>query len=91
MDKFTTTHPITMYQDNKSTIHIAEARSTFKRSRHALLRYQFIQQHIRSEQFQLYHLPTNEMIADILTKPIQGQQFIHLRNQLNILDHPKSI
>ena len=33
-------------------------------------------------EFEIIHCPTSEQIADILTKPLQGSQFIYLRDLL---------
>jgi len=70
-------------QDNKSTIMLAEkGRSTSEKTRHINIRYFFVKDRINSKEIQLNYLSTNEMIADILTKPLQGAQFIKMRNIL---------
>ena len=64
-------------QDNKSTIVSAEkGRSTSDLSRHINIRYFWVKDKIDSEDVMLEYTPTEDMIADLLTKPLQGQLFI---------------
>jgi hypothetical protein len=75
--------PATVYQDNQSTIALAEkGYSSNKRSRHVNLRYFFITDRVRTGEVVLEYLPTEEMIADLLTKPLQGELFRELRRRL---------
>jgi hypothetical protein len=75
--------PAKVYQDNKSTIQLAEkGRSTSDRTKHISVRYFFIHDRIEKDEIVLEYLPTEEMIADILTKPLQGALFIRLRDML---------
>jgi len=43
---------------------------------------QIVKQYLDNGEFTLNYCPTTDMIADILTKPLQGSQFIKLRNRL---------
>ena len=73
----------TVYQDNKSTICLAEkGRSTSERTRHINIRYFFIKDRIASGEVKVEYLPTERMVADILTKPLQGELFRRLRDAL---------
>jgi hypothetical protein len=75
--------PAKVYQDNKSTILLAEkVRSTSDRTKHISVRYFFIHDRIEKDELVLKYLPTEDMIADILTKPLQGALFIRLRDML---------
>jgi Reverse transcriptase (RNA-dependent DNA polymerase) len=68
--------PAVMYQDNMSTIFLAnKGRSTSERSRHIKIRYFFVKHYIDSKEITIEYLPTGEMIADILTKPLHGTLF----------------
>ena len=46
------------------------------------IRFFFIKDKIDSGELELEYLPTEDMIADVLTKPLQGELFRKLRNQL---------
>ena len=75
--------PATIFQDNKSTIFLAnKGRSTSERSRHIKIRYFFVSHYIESKEIRLEYLPTGEMVADILTKPLHGTLFTKFSRQL---------
>ena len=75
--------PLKMYQDNMSTIALVErGRSNSARTRHINIRFFWINGLVEEGQASVEHLATTAMIADILTKPIAGNQFILLRNLL---------
>jgi len=72
-----------LLEDNKSAIHMANnGKSISNRTRHIKVRYFFVKQYLDNGEFRLEHCPTKEMIADILTKPLQGELFIQLRDLL---------
>ena len=75
--------PAIIMQDNVSTMRLAQnGRSNSDRTKHIKLRYFFIKQYLDSGEFQLQYCPTDVMIADILTKPLQGNHFLRLRDLL---------
>ena len=75
--------PAKVRQDNKSTMAMVEkGRSTSERTRHISVRYFFIKDRVDSGELTIEYTPTKEMIADILTKPLQGDLFRKLRSQL---------
>lgn len=72
--------PVTVHQDNKSTIVLAEkGRSNAGRTRHINIRYYFVKDKIESEEIRVRYTPTEEMVADFFTKPLQGSLFIKFR------------
>ena len=75
--------PAIVFQDNISTItmvhkgkHIGES------TRHINIRYFFIKHYLETKEVILEYLPTESMIADIMTKPLQGALFKTLRAKL---------
>jgi hypothetical protein len=75
--------PATLYQDNTSAMKLAEkGMSTSERTRHVNIRYFFVKDRIDSGEIKLEYKPTKMMIADILTKPLQGEHFRRLRAEL---------
>ena len=75
--------PSTIYQDNQSTIALAnKGYSTSERTRHIKIRYFFIKDLIDKKEIELEYLPTGEMLADMLTKPLQGELFRRMRKEL---------
>jgi len=72
-----------IFQDNKSTISMIEkGRSTSEKSRHINIRFFFLKDRISAKEIKITYLPTEMMVADILTKPLQGRLFLELRKKL---------
>jgi hypothetical protein len=63
-------HPVTVHQDNKSTIIMAVQGGSFKRTKHLIGRESFVGERIRDGDMVLSYLPTEQMPADMLTKPL---------------------
>jgi hypothetical protein len=75
--------PTIIYQDNKSTITLVEKGfGSFGKTKHINMRYFSIKDLISNKTIQLKHLSTKDMLADILTKPLVGQDFVRLRSRL---------
>ena len=68
-----------LLQDNKSVMLLEE---NGKQSSSKRTRYFFITDSIRCREFQIQYCPTDEMWADFLTNPLQGKQFMKLRQIL---------
>jgi hypothetical protein len=73
-----------IYQDNKSTIQLAEngSRSIGKRSRHLNIKYFFVTDLINRIQFTVKYCPTDEMTADYMTKPLTGSKLKKYRSMI---------
>jgi hypothetical protein len=69
-------------QDNKSTILLATngRASSSKRTKHIHMRFYFVKDRINSGEIEVEFCPSEEMVADFFTKPLQGALFIRLRN-----------
>ena len=73
----------TVYQDNMSTMALAEkGRSTAEKTRHINIRYFFVKDRVEAGEIEIKYCPTENMLADILTKPLQGQVFRDMRDIL---------
>jgi hypothetical protein len=77
------TSPAVLGQDNLATKQMLEKGiSSSKRTRHLNIRYFFVKDYVEEKQLNVSYISTNDMIADVLTKPIQGKQFQRLRDKL---------
>ena len=75
--------PITVLQDNQSTIKLVESgRPTSELSRHIRIGYFWIHDLILKKVIKLVYCPTEFMVADIMTKPLQGSLFRTMRDRL---------
>lgn len=80
-----------VYQDNMSCIKLTEnGRSNSDRTRHIKLHHFFMKEQIDRGEVKLVYLPTKDMIADILTKPLNGELFRKLRAKLCNWSEPNS-
>ncbi|CAJ1948707.1 unnamed protein product [Cylindrotheca closterium] len=70
-----------LYQDNKSSILLeTNGRSSAgKRSRALNIRYFFVTDQVELGNITIEHMPTDEMWADYMTKPLQGEKFRKFR------------
>jgi hypothetical protein len=70
-------------QDNTSAISlIKKGFSTSDKTRHINIRYFWLKERIELGEVALQHVPTKELVADIMTKPLQGELFRRLRDKL---------
>jgi hypothetical protein len=80
---------ITLHEDNQSTICLANATIpcvTSRRTKHIDVRYWYVNAQVQNEVVKLAYLPSSDMIADILTKPLGRIQFTKLRAMLGVND-----
>ena len=75
-------------QDNEGTISLAHnGRSKVRNTKHINTRYFAIKELIDTNQLDLLHVRTNDMIADMLTKPLTGSKFIKFRARIMNINH----
>ena len=72
----------TVFQDNQSAILLEKNGkcSSSRRMRHINIRYFFVMDHIQSKKVVVEYCPTDEMLADMFTKLLQGVAFRHFRS-----------
>ena len=73
-----------IYQDNQSAMLLEKngKESSGKRTRHINIRYFFVTDQARAKRITIDYCPTEDMIADFFTKPLQGGQFRKFRNKI---------
>ena len=66
-----------MFQDNKSSILLEPngRKSAGKRNLHINIHYFFSTDHVRKENMEITHCPTEGMFGGYMTKPLQGEKF----------------
>jgi hypothetical protein len=69
-------------QDNQSAIRFEQngRKSCGPNSRHIDIRYFFVADRLKREDFKIKYCPTEQMLADFFTKPLQGSLFRKLRD-----------
>ena len=73
-----------LYQDNKSGILLEKngRKSMGRQSRTLNVQYFFISDQVNQGNLNVKYCPTDEMIGDFMTKPLQGSKFIKFRKIL---------
>ena len=73
-----------MYQDNQSAILLERngRLSCGKNTKHLSIRYFFITDYISTGDIEVQYCPTEEMVADFFTKPLQGSPFKKFRDMI---------
>ena len=70
-------------QDNQGTMTmLAKGSSSSGRSCHINIRYFWLKERLDHKEIKLSYMRTDDMVADILTKPLQGKKFYALRKML---------
>ena len=62
--------PVTLYEDNQSTIKQASSLLSSDRSKHMDIKYRFIKQHVANGDICLEYIPTADQPADALTRSL---------------------
>ena len=70
------------YQDNQSAMRMEKngRNSCTGNSRHINIRYFFIKDRVDAKKLEIVHCPTEQMLADYFTKPLQGKLFHMFRD-----------
>jgi hypothetical protein len=76
--------PITLRGDNEGSIALAKNPEFHKRSKHIDNRYHYIRQLLADNLISIQHVPTKEMVADILTKPLKPAVFGPLLKKMGV-------
>jgi hypothetical protein len=75
--------PGKIFQDNQATMAMAKRGATSSgKSRHVNIRFYFVKDRIASGEVELEYKRTTDMLADVLTKPLQGVDFRRHRDAL---------
>jgi hypothetical protein len=71
-----------LLQDNKSCMMLEKngKASSSKCTQHIDIQYFFITDRVNMKEVEIKWCPTKEMVADFITKPLQGSHFRRLRN-----------
>jgi hypothetical protein len=71
-----------IYQDNTSTMRLENngKASSGKRTRHFDIKYFYVTDLIGRDQVEVIYCPTDDMLADYMTKPLTGSKFHYFRD-----------
>ena len=67
-------HPTLIYEDNTACLAIASNPITSKKARHIKVKYHFVRQLIEDKEIEVKYKPTDDMLADLFTKPLDSEK-----------------
>jgi hypothetical protein len=76
--------PTTLFSDNKSAIALTENLQYHARTKHIDIRYHFIRWIVENGIIRLVFCPTDDMIADTLTKALPSPKAKHFASELGL-------
>jgi hypothetical protein len=79
--------PITLHCDNQSAIALTKDNAHHSRTKHIDIRYHFIRYSVQDGKINIIYCPTNENIADTLTKPLPSIKAKHFAAALGLRAH----
>lgn len=77
-------HPTPVLSDNQSAIALAKDDRYHSRTKHIDIRYHFICYHIEKGNVEVSYCPTEDMVADILTKALPSMKAKHFASCLGL-------
>lgn len=77
--------PVTYYEDNQSTIRIAEDERDAGRMKHVDVKHRFVRELIQQGQVALRYKSTNDQLADVMTKGLPAGVFQKHRASLGLM------
>jgi hypothetical protein len=72
--------------DNESAIRLVDNPVEHSRTKHIDIQHHFLRDHQQKGDIDVYHISTENQLADIFTKPLDEKRFCRLRSELNVLD-----
>lgn len=78
------TTPIGISCDNQSAIMLAESTGYRPRTKHIDIKYHFLRQHVEQKNIMVTFVPTDENVADVLTKAVTGDKLLFCSKQMGL-------
>jgi hypothetical protein len=77
---------VPLLYDNESAIRMADNPIEHSRTKHIDIRHHFLRDHEQKGDIEVFYVSTENLLADIFTKPLDEKTFCRLRSELNVLD-----
>ena len=72
--------PITIWCDNQAAIAISKNNVNHNRTKHIDIKHHFVRDAVKDKQVKIDWISTSEQVADVLTKALDKNQFVKLRD-----------
>lgn len=77
--------PTTIYEDNQSCLNLIKDERLSNRSKHIDTKFHFVKDYIMKGIITCKYCPSEEMLADMLTKPLSGSKLKYFREKSGIV------
>ena len=77
--------PMTLFDDSQSAIAMTKNPQFHGRAKHIEIKYHFIREHVEKGTVKLLYCPTDDMLADILTKGLGKEKHLKFKERMNIV------
>lgn len=77
--------PIVIFEDNNGCISIANNPTKHKKTKHIDIKYHFSREQVDKNVIKLNYIPTDQQVADGLTKPLAATKFNQFRVEMSLV------
>lgn len=77
--------------DNQGALSLAENPEFHQRTKHIAIRYHYLRDRVAKGRIELFYVPTDEMVADGLTKPLASTKHTRFVELLNLQELPTNL
>jgi hypothetical protein len=74
--------PTVIFHDNSSAIQIAQGRGDHHKQKHINVKYHYTREQVANKVIKLEFVPSTQMVADLLTKPLTADVFNRFRKRI---------
>ena len=77
--------PVKISEDNQSALKMLDNEKYSNRTKHMDIKFHFVKHHVMNGNIMFHYCPTEDMTADLLTKPLQGTRIMKLRKLAGLI------
>ena len=78
--------PTVIHYDNQSCVKMSMNPVQHDITKHVEMKYHYVQEMVQRREVELRYVPTDEQIADVLTKPLGRGKFVYFRDKLGVVE-----
>ena len=73
--------------DNQSCVKMSMNPIQHDRTKHVEMKYHYVKEMVQRRAVELWYIPTDEQIADVLTKSLGRGMFVSFRDRLGVVEN----